>query len=313
MNIPSNFYFLSSFEKRQDVPSNPYVVYVCSYDMRCQIDESCINDLDEKTRNIVANCIYMFLKKNPTTAQKEFWIFYYCKDGEWLFDKKHVNVWALMKEYPQTIGDKITRILENLSNEVSVIGESLGVDFSTENPRAFLPESDSASIPLIEKQLVEAGLFDEEKQTITFKGWERIESKKKNKNSKKIFIASKFDGYRETIDSIKEAVKKAGFEPVCMTDYQTNNYIMPEIFKQISESVAIVGEISSGNNGVYFELGFAKGLGIDTIVVSKNEVEEKAVKAHFDIAQISIIYYKDLKDLQERLVYRIKKIGRAHV
>ena len=306
MNIPNNFYFLNTFETRQDIVSNPYAIYVCTNDMRCQIDESCFSGLDEKTRNIVANCIYMFLKRNPMNSYKETWLFIYGEGGELFLNRRQVNVWALVKEYPQTVGDKVTRILDNLSNEISVIGESLDIDFPSENPRAFLPESDSASISLIEKQLVEAGLFDEEKRTITFKGWERIESKKKNKESKKIFIASKFDGYKETIDSIKEAVRKAGFTPICMTDYQTNDYIMPEIFKQISESIAIVGEISSGNNGVYFELGFAKGLGIDTIVISKNEVEEKAVKAHFDIAQISIIYYNNLQELQERLVYRIK-------
>ena len=184
MRLPNGFHFLNEFEKI--FPSgNQYADYFFTDEYKCQIDETCFDGLDEKPRNIAANCIYMFLKRHPKTNDGRYWIFAYLKEKNWVLDDRQVNVWALTKYYPNDFGEKITKILINLADEISTIGRSLNSDFITNNPRAFLPESDDASIVLIERQLAEAGLYDLDKRTITFKGWERIESQKKNKNSKK--------------------------------------------------------------------------------------------------------------------------------
>ena len=304
--MTEDFYYINRTEIKKDTSFGYDVVLIIANDFAFQVDEQIFAGKSEKEKNQMANCIYMFLKKNPRYQKSNYWFFVYFENKDWLTFNRQVNVWFLLKDYPKSINDKINKIVENLSLSISTLGSSLDLDFESEEPRAFLPESDDDQIEFIVRQLSNAGLFDEKLRTLTIKGLERIEQSKVNKESKKIFIASQFHGFEQEIEQMKLAINEAGYTPVCMTDHQTNDYIMPEIFKQIKESIAIVGEISAGNNGVYFELGYAKGLGIETIVLSKKDNPDKITKAHFDIAQISMIYYENLDDLKEKLVYRIK-------
>lgn len=301
-----NFYYINHAELKTNTQYGHSVVLITANNFRFQVDEEIFTGKSEKEKNQMANCIYMFLKKNPYYQRSTFWSFVYFENKDWATFQRQVNVWFLMKDYPKTVNEKVDKIIENISHSISTLGASLDLDFEADEPRAFLPESNKDQVFFIEQQLINAGFFDGSLRTLTIKGLERIERSKVNKESKKIFIASQFKGFEKEIEQMESAITEAGYTPVCMTDHQTNDYIMPEIFKQIKESIAIVGEISAGNNGVYFELGYAKGLGIETIVVSKKDNPDKLTKAHFDIAQISMIYYENPDDLKEKLVYRIK-------
>ena len=73
---------------------------------------------------------------------------------------------------------------------------------------------------------------------------------------------------------------------------------------EIREARFLVAELSSGNNGAYYEAGYAAGFGKDVILLFSDNVPEK--NRHFDARQTNTIQWKNPDDLKERLVARIK-------
>lgn len=143
---------------------------------------------------------------------------------------------------------------------------------------------------------------------ITLAGWKRVaELRKTNELSKQGFIAMSFDPQVKYIeDCFKKAISEAGYKPQIIKDKEHNNYIMPEIFYEIKQSRFVVVDITKPNYGAYYEAGYAQALGKEVIVCCKKEVYDNPdTKPHFDIAQKSMIIWKDEEDLIARLKNRI--------
>lgn len=81
---------------------------------------------------------------------------------------------------------------------------------------------------------------------------------------------------------------------------------MPEIFYEIENSVAIVMDLTLLNFGAYYEAGNALGLKKQVIACCKDDVFNSVNRPHFDIAQKSMIIWRDEQDLKEKLTRRIK-------
>lgn len=127
------------------------------------------------------------------------------------------------------------------------------------------------------------------------------------KTNKKAFIAIKFGNENaDRIKTIKEVVSSCGYEPVCMDEFQTNNWIMPEIFYQIKICDFMVADFSIECAGVYYEAGYALALNKPVIhSFDETTAESNNQRLHFDISQKSTVMYKNLNDLKERLARRI--------
>lgn len=59
--------------------------------------------------------------------------------------------------------------------------------------------------------------------------------------------------------------------------------------------------------GVYFEAGFAKGLGLEVLWTCKDNDKNNL---HFDIRQYNFIFWEDekLDDFRKKLAYRIESV-----
>ncbi|MBQ4585177.1 MAG: hypothetical protein IJA82_03110 [Clostridia bacterium] len=119
------------------------------------------------------------------------------------------------------------------------------------------------------------------------------------------FIAIKFKDNEERIEAIQKAIALAGYEPRIMNEYETNNWIMPEIFHQIKLSKFVVADLSVRCDGAYYEAGYAYALGKEVIHLYDNR-EQGINPLHFDVAQKSTIMYNNYDELVEKLVARIK-------
>ena len=90
-------------------------------------------------------------------------------------------------------------------------------------------------------------------------------------------------------------------------DVEHNNQIVPEIRSRIERCSFLVMDCTHPNLGAYYEAGIAVGLGKEVIICcSKESFESDDSRPHFDIAQQSMIVWKDHDDLSERLTKRIK-------
>ncbi len=102
---------------------------------------------------------------------------------------------------------------------------------------------------------------------------------------------------------IKPAIEDTGFEPRQMQFVQHNNKICDEIVAEIRKSRFVVADFTGQRGGVYFEAGFAMGLGIPVIWTVRNDQIEQV---HFDTRQYNHIVYDTPEDLKQKLCNRIR-------
>lgn len=111
--------------------------------------------------------------------------------------------------------------------------------------------------------------------------------------------------------AIKPAINAAGYNAIRIDGVEHNNKIDDEILANIRASRFVVADFTGERGGVYFEAGFALGLGIPVIwTVRADQLE----KIHFDNRQYNFLKWEpdDLSDFARRLQLRIEAtIGRG--
>lgn len=126
------------------------------------------------------------------------------------------------------------------------------------------------------------------------------------------FIAMWFDkSMDEAHVAIREAIKSAGYDSLRIDGTEHNNKIDDEIIAAIRRSKFVVADFTGHRGGVYFEAGFAGGLGIPVIWMCR---EDELEKVHFDTRQYNHIVWRsgDLPEMKISLQRRIEAaIGRG--
>jgi nucleoside 2-deoxyribosyltransferase len=115
------------------------------------------------------------------------------------------------------------------------------------------------------------------------------------------FVAMSFsDDLREVRAAVKKAIEGAGYEPLIVDEVHnpSDKTIPDRIFSSIRQAKFCVADFSQHKHGVYFEAGFALGLGRPVIYTCSQQDFEKA---HFDIKQLQHIIYSSPQELEERL------------
>ena len=148
---------------------------------------------------------------------------------------------------------------------------------------------------------------DSERYIISREGWQRLDEMRRKDSDRTGFIAISFGhGTEEIRKVLKDCISECGFEPVLINEVEHNNQIVPEIRKCIQRCRFLVMDCSEPNLGAYYEAGMAVGYGKEAIVCCNEErFHDEDTRPHFDIAQQSMVLWKDLKDLREKLKKRI--------
>ncbi len=142
---------------------------------------------------------------------------------------------------------------------------------------------------------------------ITPRGWAYIDSfHQANPNSQIGFIAMWFsDSVNDAWQAIDNGIRNAGYKPFRVDQKQHNNKIDDEIIAGIRGSKFLVADLTGHRGGVYYEAGFAQGLGLEVIWLCRSTDMEKM---HFDIRQYNTIFWEQdkLADLTKALKDRIE-------
>jgi hypothetical protein len=139
------------------------------------------------------------------------------------------------------------------------------------------------------------------------KGWQHLETLSALRpDSRKAFVAMSFDKKLRYIfnDGIKPACEANGFEAIRVDDQEYNEVVYDKIIAGIRESRFVIADVTQQKNGVYFEGGFAKGLGLTVIWTWKSDELKKP--PHFDIQHFNHIHWKTIDELREKLELRIR-------
>lgn len=101
---------------------------------------------------------------------------------------------------------------------------------------------------------------------------------------------------------IEPATRAAGYEPLRIDEKSHNGKIDDEIMASIRASRFVVSDFTGNRGGVYYEAGFAHGLGLPVIFMCRNGDE-----LHFDIRQYNCIFWSmdNLEDARAQLKNRI--------
>ncbi|MBK6422872.1 MAG: hypothetical protein IPF77_11770 [Gemmatimonadetes bacterium] len=97
-------------------------------------------------------------------------------------------------------------------------------------------------------------------------------------------------------------ITDAGFSPVRVDLVEHNGKICDRIIAEIRRSGLLVADFTGQRGGVYFEAGYAMGLGIPVIWTCRHD---DASKLHFDTRQYNHIIWQTPQELREKLRDRI--------
>lgn len=143
---------------------------------------------------------------------------------------------------------------------------------------------------------------------LTFKGWEKYSELNKPTSKTKIaFMAMKYnepdleDIFR---NHIIKAVQQTGFEIDLLKDVLKAGLIDDQLRVQIRRAKFLVVDLTHGNNGAYWEAGYAEGLSKPVIYLCKKSVfDNPEMKPHFDTNHLATVTWEkgtiveDMKNL----------------
>ena len=207
------------------------------------------------------------------------------------------------------------RFLLHLGRLTNTIGEE--IDTSPGRPNhvtslAWTESTEESELEFLDGYLQEMCWLDEgtDLPVVSVEGYSRIAEMTHGQGSTRVFVAMWFsnDMRRTYSNAIAPAVRQAGFEPYIVGEGRSTERIEDEAEATIRESRFVVADFThetgeSVRGSVYYEAGFARGLGKPIIFTAK-----AGTKPHFNTAHFPHIFWKNDADLEEQLTQRIRNM-----
>ena len=225
---------------------------------------------------------------------------------------------------PLQIMTRVTAALRTFGERIAQLGDKLNLQgINDATTLQFLAETESKNIGefaeilrmLKQRGYLEADFFGGSVGDFsatarpTAAGWAEIDKLSRPlSDSSQAFIAMWFhestnDAY---VKGIAPAISATGYRPIRIDKKEHNNKIDDEIIAEIRRSRFLVADFTcepkNVRGGVYYEAGFAQGLGIPVIWLCKDTSIEEL---HFDTRQYAHIVWKTPADLLTQLKNRI--------
>lgn len=208
-----------------------------------------------------------------------------------------------------TILEQFDLALRLVCDMCAVAGERSTFSYEVDWP--LLTARSSETVNYILWELARAGFLrhDELHSPIipmpTWKAYQRLQAiQSTGRNSDAGFVAMSFSKEMTRIwtEVIRPAIVESGYQAIRVDMYEHNRRIDDEIIAQIRRCRFLVADFTEQRMGVYFEAGFALGLGRNVIWMCKKSDHEKL---HFDTRQFNHILYEDLPTAKRDLTNRI--------
>ena len=189
--------------------------------------------------------------------------------------------------------EKLDKALLIISEKSKQIGDVVIVNHKDDYPLYYCTNSNEfiSVIKLLISEGFIAPVLQHEvlKFQITTSGYQRIRDLRKyNKESDQCFVAMWFtdemneiyeNSIKEAIEFIEQGKTKPRFKAVKIDNIEHANDINDEIIAQIRRSRFMVCDLTGYRGGVYFEAGFAYGLGLDVIYTCREDwTKEECLK-----------------------------------
>lgn len=152
--------------------------------------------------------------------------------------------------------------------------------------------------------------------TLLLEGWKHFKSlQERNPESKQIFMAMEFNEEAENFVNthLKPLTKEMGFELKLLKEIINEKSLIDDKLRvEIKKSRLLICDLTHGNQGAYWEAGYAEGLGIHVLYICHKKVlnsRSKKKRAHFDVNHQEIFPWEDnessITDFKEKLKAKI--------
>ena len=147
---------------------------------------------------------------------------------------------------------------------------------------------------------------DSKSAVITLKGWTKVgELRSTQVDSRQAFVAMSFAPSLLEVweHGLREGIERSKYYRAWRVDsFEYNEKIDDRVVAEIRRSGLVVADFTEQRQGVYYEAGFARGLGIAVISTCR---EGETDKLHFDTRQYNHLVWKTPTDLADQLDHRI--------
>jgi DNA-binding PadR family transcriptional regulator len=235
--------------------------------------------------------------------------------------KVRSDVLELVKSrQPLPVMIRMTLTLQFLGLHITQLGDYLKlIEESDPDVLSLLAETESKNIKELSQllhMLEESGLVQGSFYTSggalvrpTARGWQELDNLKRPRiDSAQAFVAMWFNELTNEayVNGIEPALSATGFKAVRIDQKEHNNKVDDEIIAEIRRSRFLIADFTcepkNVRGGVYYEAGFAQGLGIPVIWTCR---DTSLADLHFDTRQYAHIVWKTPADLLLQLRNRI--------
>lgn len=129
-----------------------------------------------------------------------------------------------------------------------------------------------------------------------------------------IFVAMMFSAETSsTYEQVyKPVIQSLNYVAMRIDEKQFNGSIIGEITSEITNSIALIADLTGNRGGVYYEAGIARGLQlcnhpIKLILTCRRDFFDSE-RVHFDVSGDNIVLYENDDDLKNKLSMRLKVV-----
>jgi nucleoside 2-deoxyribosyltransferase len=225
------------------------------------------------------------------------------------FNNPHTD--TLLKEIiarykNMSLKDKIDNLIFYIGDHSTYFGEKIPIIFRTDYPITYSINEEEFKNILRQCEELNYLITQEMKTKLLIKGWDIFDALKMNRDSKisnKCFVAMACANKECYEKAIKPAIEELQYKPIFIESMEHNEKICDLIIAEIRNCRFLIADVTGQRQNVYYEAGYAQGIGRDVIwTVKKDELE----KVHFDVRQYSYIDWANYEDLRIRLISRIR-------
>ena len=210
-----------------------------------------------------------------------------------------------------SVHERAVRVLEYIATATARIGENLSSIPSQARALAWSESIDRSEVYYLLEYLQEKNWVRLNLATgwqVTVDGYSFLEEQRSAPASSQAFVAMWFDSSMDDVyaEGIKPAIEHAGYMPLRIDRTEHINKIDDEVIRELRRSRFVVADFTSGDGGargsVYYEAGFAHGLGIPVIWTCRSDQIDDI---HFDTRQYAHIPWCNQTELRDALEARI--------
>ena len=109
--------------------------------------------------------------------------------------------------------------------------------------------------------------------------------------------------YKDIISSYQVVCNELHFEVMGTAESETTERIIPRILEGIGRSAFLIADVSGVRPNVYYEIGFAQGLGKQVVITART-----GTTLPFDVMDVPVIFWDTQDSLKEQLRKRLSKV-----